>query len=159
GLFHSRSETCPTPARSETQTRSEEGCASSPPRRCRLLAEQRLFAMPIPFKKPDGLIGRFAVVKPWPETQAAEDENIARLQITARSLGLECVVVDPEGIRLDPPHSRISDRDVDFVIHLHFETPKAYNAFSFVVLWNPLRFFKDWGYRRYSRHLLSHDDF
>ena len=49
------------------------------------------------FKKPDGLLGRFAVVKPWPDVQAAEDENIARLQITARSLGLDCVVVDPEG--------------------------------------------------------------
>jgi len=115
--------------------------------------------MPIPFKKPEDTIGRFAVVKPWPDVQAAEDENIARLQITAKSLGLECVVIDPEGIELETPHRRVTGREVDFVIHLHFETPKAYDAFSFVVLWNPLRFFRDWGYRRYSRHLLTHDDF
>lgn len=115
--------------------------------------------MPIPFAKPAGLIGRFAVVKPWPDVQAAEDENIARLQITARSMGLECVVVDPEGVWLEHPERRVNDREVDFVINLHFETPKAYDAFSFVALWNPLRFFKDWGYRRYSRNLLTHDDF
>ena len=115
--------------------------------------------MPINFRKPDGLIGRFAVVKPWPDIQAAEDENIARLQITARSLGLECIVVDPEGVRLDAPFQMVTDRDVDFVINLHFETPKAYDAFSFVALWNPLRFFREWSYRRYSRNLLTHDDF
>ncbi len=115
--------------------------------------------MPIPFTKPSSLIGRFAVVKPWPDVQAAEDENIARLQITAKSLGLECIVVDPEGVWLEQPERRVTGRDVDFVINLHFETPKAYDAFSFVALWNPLRFFKDWGYRRYSRNLLTHDDF
>jgi glycosyltransferase involved in cell wall biosynthesis len=115
--------------------------------------------MPIPFTKPEGLIGRFAVVKPWPDVQAAEDENIARLQITARSMGLECIVVDPEGVRLDQPDQRVTSRTVDFVINLHFETPKAYDAFSFVALWNPLRFYKDWGYRRYSKNLLTHDDF
>ena len=115
--------------------------------------------MPASFTKPEGLIGRFAVVKPWPDVQAAEDENIARLQITARSMGLECIVVDPEGVCLDEPERRVTGRDVDFVINLHFETPKAYDAFSFVALWNPLRFFKDWGYRRYSKNLLTHDDF
>lgn len=114
---------------------------------------------PTLFRKPDGLIGRFAVVKPWPDTQAAEDENIARLQITARALGLECIVVDPEGMCLEAPYQRVTDREVDFVIHLHFETPKAYDAFSLVTLWNPLRFFRDWGYRRFSRNLITHDDF
>ena len=115
--------------------------------------------MPIEFTKPGNLIGRFAVVKPWPDVQAAEDENIARIQITARSMGLECIVVDPEGVRLDCANQRITGRDVDFVINLHFETPKAYDAYSFVALWNPLRFFNEWGYRQYSKHLLTHDDF
>lgn len=115
--------------------------------------------MPIKFTKPENLIGRFAVVKPWPDVQAAEDENIARLQITAHSMGLECVVVDPEGVCLDCADQRITGRDVDFVINLHFETPKAYDAYSFVALWNPLRFFNEWGYRQYSKHLLTHDDF
>jgi hypothetical protein len=111
------------------------------------------------FKKPDGLIGRFAVVKLWPNIKAAEDENIARLKITAKSLGLQCVEITPDGRLLDPPHTLLTQNDVDFVIHLHFETPKAYNIFSFVALWNPVQIYHDWGYRRYSRHLLTHDDF
>ncbi|MHB9007602.1 MAG: glycosyltransferase family 2 protein [Limisphaerales bacterium] len=112
-----------------------------------------------PFQTPAGLLGRFAVIKPWPDVQAAEDEIIARLEITARSMGLECVVVDPEGHELEPPHRRLTRQDVDFIFSLHFETPKAYDLFSFVALWNPVRFYKEWGFQRFSRNLLTHDDF
>lgn len=111
------------------------------------------------FKKPPAVIGRFAVVKLWPKLKAAEDENVARLKITARSLGLECVEITSDGRALEAPHQVLSQGDLDFVIHLHFQTPKAYDVFSFVALWNPVQFYHDWGYRRYSRHLLTHDDF
>jgi hypothetical protein len=53
----------------------------------------------------------------------------------------------------------MTQADLDFVVHLHFSTPKLYDIFSFVVLWNPLQFYHDFGYRRVSRHLLTHDDF
>ena len=48
--------------------------------------------MPMPFQKPSHLIGRYAVVKPWPDIQAAEDENIARLSAdrAARDRWLAC---------------------------------------------------------------------
>lgn len=108
---------------------------------------------------PAGLLGRFGVVKLWPDIKVAEDEVIARLRNTARALGLECVVVDHLGCTIDPPHLRMTQTDLDFVIHLHFGTPKSYDIFSFVVLWNPLQFYHDFGYRRVSRHLLTHDDF
>ncbi len=111
------------------------------------------------FNKPAGLVGRFAVVKLWPKIKAAEDENVARLKVTAKTLGLECIEITPDGRLLDPPHTRLTQSDVDFVIHLHFETPKAYDIFSFVALWNPVQFYHDWGYRRFSRNLLTHDDF
>lgn len=107
----------------------------------------------------EGLLGRFGVVKLWPDIKVAEDEVIARLKITAEALGLECVVIDHLGRTLNPPHLRMTGEDLDFVIHLHFSTPKAYDIFSFVVLWNPLQFYHDFGYRRMSRHLLTHDDF
>jgi hypothetical protein len=110
-------------------------------------------------QKPNGTLGRFGVVKLWPDIKVAEDEVIARLQNTARALGLECVVIDHMGQTIDPPHRRMTQADLDFVIHLHFSTPKAYDIFSFVVLWNPLQFYYDFGYRRVSRHLLTHDDF
>ena len=41
------------------------------------------------FVLPAGLIGRFAVVKLWPEIKTAEDECIARQKIAAKSLDLE----------------------------------------------------------------------
>jgi hypothetical protein len=54
---------------------------------------------------------------------------------------------------------KVSKADVDFVIHLHYDTPKQYDAFSFVALWNPLKFYHEWGYARTSRNLTTHDDF
>lgn len=105
------------------------------------------------------MLGRFGVVKLWPDIKVAEDEVIARLDNTARALGLECVVIDHLGRTIDPPHRQMTQADLDFVIHLHFSTPKAYDIFSFVVLWNPLQFYHDFGYRRMALNLLSHDDF
>jgi hypothetical protein len=37
--------------------------------------------------------------------------------------------------------------------------PKRFDIFSFITLWNPLQFYHDWGYRKFTRHLLTHDDF
>ncbi len=110
-------------------------------------------------KLPEGAIGRFAVVKLWPEIKTAEDECVARLKIAAKALGIECVEINPDGSFRDRPESRVSKSNVDFVIHLHYDTPKRYDAFSFVALWNPLKFYHEWGYLRCSRNLTTHDDF
>jgi hypothetical protein len=111
------------------------------------------------FQLPSGMIGRFAVVKLWPEIKTAEDECIARLKVAARALGLECVEVHADGTLLETPGAAVSHEDVDFVLHLHYDTPKRYDAFSIVALWNPLRFYHEWGYERTSRNLTTHDDF
>lgn len=108
---------------------------------------------------PPGAIGRFAVVKLWPEIKTAEDECIARLKIAARTLGVECVEVHADGRALGNPDWRADHGTVDFVLHLHYDTPKRYDAFSIVALWNPLRFYHEWGYERTSRNLVTHDDF
>src|SRR4051794_22168862 len=86
------------------------------------------------WKPPAGMVGAFAVVKLWPNVHVAEDEVIARMTRTARALGLECVVMTPDGYRVDAPDIRVTRDQVDFAIHLHFETPKAYDLFSFVAL-------------------------
>lgn len=104
-------------------------------------------------------IGRFAVVKLWPEIKTAEDECIARLKTSAELLGIECVEIHANGERMDLPGIYVSPKNVDFVIHLHYDTPKNYDAFSFVALWNPLQFYHEWGYARTSRNLTTHDDF
>lgn len=106
-----------------------------------------------------GVVGRFAVVKLWPEMKTAEDECIARLKLAAVSLGVECIEVLADGTVLSGGGGRVSRSNVDFVIHLHYDTPKLYDAFSFVALWNPLKFYHEWGYQRCSRNLTTHDDF
>lgn len=115
--------------------------------------------MDLDFKLPTGLIGRFGVVKLWPEIKNAEDECIARLKIAAAALGLECVEVNGDGTVVTDPTLRVDHSNVDFVVHLHYDTPKNYDAFSFVALWNPIKFYQEWGYIRCSRNLTSHDDF
>jgi len=108
---------------------------------------------------PPGAKGRFAVVKLWPEIKTAEDECIARLKIAAAAIGAECFEVNANGTRLDDPAEHIGPASVDFVLHLHYDTPKFYDAFSLVALWNPLHFYHEWGYQRTSRNLITHDDF
>ncbi|SCZ75399.1 MULTISPECIES: hypothetical protein [unclassified Pseudomonas] len=112
-----------------------------------------------PFVLPENLIGRFAIVKLWPDIKTAEDECIARLKIAANTLGIECVEVHADGSFLSHPEAKASKDNVDFVLHLHYDTPKQYDAFSIVALWNPLRFYHEWGYERTSRNLTTHDDF
>lgn len=108
-----------------------------------------------------GRIGTFAVVKLWPGAKVAEDEVIARLKVAAKKLGLRCIEIAADGRMIEPPKTIVTGKDVDFVLHLHFETPKAYDAFSFVALWNPLQFYYDYQhgkYRQYAENIASHDD-
>lgn len=102
---------------------------------------------------------RFAVVKMWKDLKVAEDENIERIKIAAQQLGIECVVVDEFYRYIDSPLKVATEESFDFVMHLHFCTKKINNLFSFVALWNPIQFYQDWGYRRYTNNLLTHDDF
>lgn len=103
--------------------------------------------------------GRFAVVNLWPDIKTAEDECIARLKLAALALGVDCVEIHADGGLISAPQVKVSKEHVDFVIHLHYDTPKSYDAFSIVALWNPLRFYHEWGYVRCSRNLTTHDDF
>ncbi len=89
--------------------------------------------------------------------KTAEDECIARIRATAEQFGLECVEVDARGRLHSDPSVAIDSSNVDFVLHLHYETPKCYDAFSFVALWNPVAFYHHWGYERCSRNLTTHD--
>src|SRR5829696_5192870 len=73
---------------------------------------------------------KFAVIKLWPELKTAEDECIARLKLAARDLEVECIEVDSFARMTTPPHTQLTSDDVDFVLSLHFETPKCYDIFS-----------------------------
>ena len=60
------------------------------------------------FVLPPDLIGKFAIVKLWPEIKTAEDECIARLKCAAKNLGLECLEILADGRLLENPASVIS---------------------------------------------------
>lgn len=124
-----------------------------------MLSESPDSALTEPAPRGSRLHGKFAVIKLWPGLKTAEDECIARLKLAAQSLGLECLEVDSFARLMERPYTQLTQDDVDFVLSLHFETPKRYDIFSFVALWNPLQFFHEWGYRRFTRNLLTHDDF
>lgn len=111
------------------------------------------------FKLPQGMLGKFGIVKLWPDIKAAEDECIARIKAAANLLQLECIEILEDGRLLTNPKHVIKRSDLDFVIHLHYDTAKLYDAYSFVALWNPISFYHEWGYARCSRNLMSHDDF
>ena len=102
---------------------------------------------------------RFAVVRMWPDRPTAENEVVARLTLAAEKIGAEIVVIDRNGCRLDDSGEEIAAGDVDFVIHLHFETGKVYDAFSYGALYNPVHFFFDWGYSEHAQNQASHDGF
>jgi hypothetical protein len=100
---------------------------------------------------------RIAVISNWPDHPNAERENIARIQAAVRQIGACCIVIDKNGYDLETG-IEIENDDVDFVISLHFETPKNYDIFSYIALWNPLAFYFEWGYKKCSDHIATHDD-
>lgn len=102
---------------------------------------------------------RFAVIALWPDQMVAEHENIARLGVAASELGVEMLVVDRYGFTTDGNACQIDFEDVDFVLHLHFDTPKSYDAISYGAIWNPLQFYSEWGFSRTTENQLSHDFF
>lgn len=108
----------------------------------------------------DGIAGstrKFGVIRLWPDQPVAEHENVARLKQAAQLIGAECIELDRLGV---PANGQpLGERDVDFVLHLHFQTPKSYAPVSVAAMWNPLAFYVEWGFDRHWANQLSHDVF
>lgn len=117
-----------------------------------ILARQRLNKLPRRRRA-------FGVIRMWPDQAVAEHENIARLRDAARLLDVQMIELDKYGHVLGGPRRKVTDDDVDFVLHLHFETAKTYDAISIAALWNPTQFYFDWGFTRHWNNQLSHDIF
>ncbi len=101
----------------------------------------------------------FGVIRMWPDQAVAEHENIARLRDAARLLDVQLIELDKYGHILGSPRNRVTNDDVDFVLHLHFETAKTYDATSVAAMWNPTQFYFDWGFDRHWNNQMSHDIF
>jgi hypothetical protein len=106
----------------------------------------------------EALKNRFALVRLWPETPAAEHEAIARIRRAADKLGIEVVEVDGTGTPVGASGPLAHDA-VDFVLHPHFESAKVFDGFSIGMLWNPLHFYFDSGFDQTCVNQTSHDAF
>jgi hypothetical protein len=102
---------------------------------------------------------KIGIVKLWPNQASAEQENIERIKLAANKLGFEIIEIDKNGFVINENKRKFKKNEVYFVINLHFESPKCYEGYSYVALWNPIRFYFDWGYDKYSLNLISHDGF
>jgi hypothetical protein len=100
---------------------------------------------------------KFAIVRMWPDQAVAEHENVERFRAASNLLGIEIIEVDKNGVFLNSPNQKITNDNVDFVLHLHFETAKTYNATSVAAMWNPTQFYFDWGFDKFWSNQMSHD--
>lgn len=106
-----------------------------------------------------GMKKKIGIIRLWPKQAAAEHESIERYRLACKLLGVELVELDRLGLIIDGPRRPVTKDDVDFVISLHFETPKAFDCFSWGALWNPIDFYVDWGVNTFLDHQFSHDGY
>ena len=102
---------------------------------------------------------RIGIIRLWPNQAAAEHESIERFRRACGLFGIEIVELDRHGFFLEGPRVQVKQDDVDFVISLHYETPKAYDCFSWGALWNPVDFYVEWGVAPYLDNQFSHDGY
>ena len=107
----------------------------------------------------DGILRKVAIVRMWPDQAVAEHENVERFRTAFALMGVSLLEVDRYGIIINSPGQQVTREDVDFVIHLHFETSKTYNVTSVAALWNPTQFYFDWGFDRFWSNQITHDIF
>jgi hypothetical protein len=104
-----------------------------------------------------GMRRAIGVIRMWPEQACAEHECVERLRTAAELVGVRVIELDKFGYIVGTPRQRVCREDVDFVIHLHYETAKTYDAVSVAAMWNPTQFYFDWGFERYWSNQMSHD--
>ena len=107
----------------------------------------------------------FAILHTWPDIKNAEYEVVQRIVSAGLNIGAEVFVIDNDGYPLwasDRVISRASPRltaaDCDYMISLHFESPKLIDIPSYTALWNPPKFYDVFGYQQSVEKLASHDD-
>lgn len=102
---------------------------------------------------------KVGIIRMWPDQAVAEHENIERFRSAFKMIGVEIVELDRYGIIIGSPNDVVTANDVDFVIHLHFETGKTYDVTSVAAMWNPAQFYVEWGFKRFWANQMSHDIF
>lgn len=99
----------------------------------------------------------FALIHTWPELKNAEYEVLQRILMAADRCEVNVIVIDNNGRTLwSSPEISIAVGEipsgdmVDFILSLHFESPKVLDAYSYITLWQPISFYMDFGYQKVS---------
>lgn len=114
--------------------------------------------------RPVGNRNAFAIIHTWPDLKNAEYEVLQRILSAAENIGADAVVIDDNGKVLwaGPDSPAISgealDADlVEFVLSLHFLSPRVIDKYSYYALWQPIEFYHDFGYQdsidKFATHL------
>lgn len=98
---------------------------------------------------------RVGVVRYWAGRPAAEHEVIARLKTSAEARGHTIIDLNPDGSMLTVPG--VVPQNLDFVLNLHFSSPKCRDLPHVGVLWNPIEFYHLFGYKAHFANQLSFD--
>lgn len=113
----------------------------------------------------DGRGGRaFAIIHTWPDLKNAEYEVLQRILGAAENIGADAVVIDDNGTVLwaapdsvATPGKALEGDLVEFVLSLHFQSPRVIDRYSYYALWQPIEFYHDFGYQdsvdKFATHL------
>ncbi|CAL1693002.1 hypothetical protein MMB232_03185 [Brevundimonas subvibrioides] len=107
----------------------------------------------------------FAIIHTWPDLKNAEYEVLQRVLGAADNIGADAVVIDDNGkVLWAGPDSKAAagerlDPDiVEFVLSLHFLSPRVIDAYSYYTLWQPIEFYHDFGYQENVDKFATHLD-
>lgn len=103
------------------------------------------------------------IVSPWPTVKNAEYEVIERMKIAITAMGHHWAIVDGNGrllsaSRATTPADTVS-KLADFCISMHFVSPKLWEPYTYLAMWNPPRYYHDSNYNLVMSHVGSYDDF
>lgn len=115
--------------------------------------------------KGDPTKATIAVPLTWPDIKNAEYEVIKRFCIAAENIGSKIIVTDNNGYPVwasdDSPVDDtrpLGREDVDFVLSLHFESPRLTDVYSYYAIWQPVSFYFDFGYEKSVEKVMTHND-
>ena len=114
---------------------------------------------------PRKAIATFIVPHTWPDIRNAEFEVLQRIARAATNIGAVMIATDNNGYPLwssnfQPlnKNKQLDPSSIDFMISLHFESPRLFDVYSYYALWQPLDFYDAFGYEKTSEQVLSHID-
>jgi len=107
----------------------------------------------------------FLVPHTWPDIRNAEYEVLKRLSIAAENIGSTMIAVDNDGRPLWSSRKMYLDRSkrvaqgaANFMLSLHFESPRLFDIYSYYAAWQPLQFYHQFGYNASVEKVLTHSD-